>query len=60
MRSVYLPALIAGLALAFGVSGAPDVPDVPETEIPGFEIPGMELLDGLLSMLQSRQPQLME
>ena len=42
MRSIYLVALIAGLALAFGI---PDVPDVPETEIPDFEIPGMELLD---------------
>lgn len=42
MRSIYLLALIAGIAMAFGI---PDVPEVSETEIPDFEIPGMELLD---------------
>ncbi|MCD4706883.1 MAG: hypothetical protein K8S62_04010 [Candidatus Sabulitectum sp.] len=42
MRSIYMLVLIAGMALAFGVPGVPDVPD---TEIPDFEIPGMELLD---------------
>lgn len=39
MRSLYLLAFVAGVALAFGVPGVPDV------DVPDFEIPGMELLD---------------
>lgn len=42
MRSIFLLVLIAGMAMAFGVPSAPDVPDA---EISDFEIPGMELLD---------------
>lgn len=39
MRSLYLLAFVASVALAFGVPGVPDV------EVPDVEIPGMELLD---------------
>lgn len=42
MRSLILTALVACSAMAFGV---PDVPDVPEGDLPDIEIPGMELLD---------------
>ena len=57
MKFLLVPVLVASIALAFGVPG---VPDVPETGIPDFEIPGMELLDeiqvkldGLLSTADS-------
>ena len=42
MKTIFLLALVAGTAVAFGVPGAPDVPDV---DVPDIEIPGMELLD---------------
>ncbi len=44
MRSLYLLVFVASVALAFGVPGVPDVPDV---EVPDIEIPGMELLDDI-------------
>ncbi len=57
MKFLLVPVLAVGIALAFGV---PEAPDVPEVDIPDFEIPGMELLDeiqvkldGLLSTADS-------
>ena len=44
MRFLLTLAFVAGIALGFGVPGVPDVPDV---DIPEFEIPGMELLDDI-------------
>lgn len=42
MKFLLVPALVVSIALAFGVPGVPDVPDV---DIPEFEIPGLEMLD---------------
>ena len=57
MKFLLSLAFVVSIALAFGVPG---VPDVPEVDIPEIEIPGMELLDeiqvkldGLLSIADS-------
>lgn len=45
--AVSLMVLVSG-ALAFGL---PDVPDVPDTELPNIEIPGLDILDGIQDQL---------
>ncbi len=41
--------VLVSVSFAFGL---PDVPDVPETDLPDIEIPGLDILDGINAQLE--------